>query len=193
MKLIEELTRLPGIGERSAQRLAFHILRDSDSGILALSEAVRDVKKGVMECEKCCTLTSKPVCGICLSPARNAELLCVVESPLDLLAIEKTGEYKGLYHVLHGRLSPLDGVQSEDIRLKELFSRLSEDGGVREVILALNSDLESDSTALYIHQKLAEFPSLHVSRIARGIPSGGHLEYTDDATLVRALQGRQSF
>lgn len=191
-KLIDELGRLPGIGPKSAQRLAFHLLKSPDLKVRALGEAVLDVKTGVQECSTCFSLTTSSPCKICSDPSRDRALLCVIESTLDLIAIEKTGEYRGLYHVLQGRLSPLDGVGPEQIRLVELFQRLSDaDSSTRELILALNPDLEGDTTALYIQKQLGSFSALHVSRIARGIPSGGHLEYTDDATLIRALEGRQ--
>lgn len=191
-KLIDELGRLPGIGPKSAQRLAFHLLKSPDLKIRGLGEAVLDVKTGVQECGTCFSLTTSDPCKICSDVSRDRNLLCVIESTLDLIAIEKTGEYRGLYHVLQGRLSPLDGVGPEQIRLVELFARLSEvESPTRELILALNPDLEGDTTALYIQKQLGSFSALHVSRIARGIPSGGHLEYTDDATLIRALEGRQ--
>ncbi|QQR54439.1 recombination protein RecR [Candidatus Peregrinibacteria bacterium] len=191
-KLIEELGRLPGIGPKSAQRLAFHLLKSADFKVHGLGEAILNVKNGVQECGHCFSLTTSNPCKICSGPGRDRSLLCVIESTLDLIAIEKTGEYKGLYHVLQGRLSPLDGVGLEQLRITELFVRLSESGcETRELILALNPDLEGDTTALYIQKQVASFSALHVSRIARGIPSGGHLEYTDDATLIRALEGRQ--
>ena len=191
-KLIDELARLPGIGPKSAQRLAFHLLKSPDLKIRGLGDAVLDVKNGVQECGQCFSLTTSNPCKICSDPGRDRSLLCVIQSTLDLIAIEKTGEYKGLYHVLQGRLSPLDGIGPEQIRLAELFARLSDSAcETREMILALNPDLEGDTTGLYVQRQLASFSALHVSRIARGIPSGGHLEYTDDATLIRALEGRQ--
>ncbi len=191
-KLIDELARLPGVGPKSAQRLAFHLLKSQDQKIRGLGEAILDIKNGVQECSTCYSLTTSDPCKICSDSGRDRALLCVIESTLDLIAIEKTGEYRGLYHVLQGRLSPLDGIGPEQLKLIELFSRLSDsDSEARELILALNPDLEGDTTALYIQKQLAIFSALHVSRIARGIPSGGHLEYTDDATLIRALEGRQ--
>lgn len=190
--LMEELGKLPGIGSKSAQRLAFHLLKSPEAMTEKLGAAVRDVRVGVQQCSVCFSLTTSDPCKICDDPVRDASVLCVVESTLDLIAIEKTGEYRGRYHVLQGRLSPLDGVGPEELKLAELFSRLmDETGGVKEVILALNPDLEGDTTALYIQKKLGTFSAVHVSRIARGIPSGGHLEYTDEATLIRAMEGRQ--
>jgi recombination protein RecR len=192
-RLIEELQQLPGVGPKSAQRLAFHLLKTPASRVESLSGAVANVKKDVVACGTCFSLTTQNPCRICSDPRRDRSLLCVVEGTLDLVAIEKTGEYTGLYHVLQGKISPLEGVGPEDLRIAELFGRLTEEGGeVSEVILALNPDLEGDTTALFLKQKLAAFSPVHVSRIARGIPSGGNLEFTDDATLVRALQGRQS-
>lgn len=191
-RLISELSRLPGIGPKSAQRLAFHILKQPDHKIDGLGESVKCVKEGVSRCRQCFALTDQEICKICDNPHRDSAVLCVVESTLDLIALEKTGEYKGHYHVLQGRLSPLDGVGPSDLRLAELFERLTaEDSPAKEVILALNPDLEGDTTALFIQKKLQALSKVQVSRIARGIPSGAHLEYTDDATLVRALEGRQ--
>lgn len=190
--LIEEFSLLPGIGPKSAQRLAFHLLKSGDSRIESLSEAVANVKTGVIECGTCFSLTTNDPCKICSDAVRDQSILCVVESTLDLIAIEKTAEFKGRYHVLQGKLSPLDGVGPEDLRMGELFARLTEDGSpVSEIILALNPNLEGDTTSLFLQQKLAVLRPMTVSRIARGIPSGGNLEYTDDATLIRALQGRQ--
>lgn len=192
-KLIDELARLPGIGPKSAQRLAFHLLKSPDLKIHGLGDAVLDIKNGVQECGQCFSLTTSDPCKICADPSRDRALLCMVESTLDLIAIEKTGEYRGLYHVLQGRLSPLDGIGPEQIRLAELFRRLSDvNCETKELIMALNPDLEGDTTGLYVQRQISNFSALHVSRIARGLPSGGHLEYTDDATLIRALEGRQS-
>lgn len=189
-RLTDELGKLPGIGPKSAQRLAFHLLKSPELKVSGLGEAVLHIKEGVRECSRCFSLTTADPCRICASASRDQDLLCVVESTLDLIALEKTGEFKGLYHVLQGRISPLDGIGPEQIKLRELFERLSP-GTVREVILALNPDLEGDTTALYIQKQLGAYSPLHVSRIARGIPSGGHLEYADDATLIRAMEGRQ--
>lgn len=191
-RLIEELQILPGIGPKSAQRLAFHLLKSGDSRIESLSSSVADIKKGVIECGTCFSLTTNSPCKICGDTSRDQSILCIVESTLDLIAIEKTGEFKGRYHVLQGTISPLDGVGPDDLKIGELFARLTEENSpVNEIILALNPDLEGDTTALFLRQKLALLRPMTVSRIARGIPSGGNLEYTDDATLIRALQGRQ--
>lgn len=192
-RLIEELQQLPGVGPKSAQRLAFHFLKASDARLESFSTAVAGVKTGVIPCGMCFSLTTESPCRICSDSRRDRSILCVVESTLDLIALEKTGEFQGLYHVLQGKLSPLEGVGPEDLRIAELFDRLTEVGGlVKEVILALNPDLEGDTTALFLRQKLAGLSPVNVSRIARGIPSGGNLEYTDDATLIRAMQGRQT-
>ncbi len=190
--LLDELSRLPGIGPKSAQRLAFWLLKRSDAHNQDLGEAILNVKKGVIICERCFSLSSEPIFRICSDTRRDGELLCVVESSLDLIALERTGVYNGYYHVLQGKLSPLEGVGPEDIRLTELFMRLTaSDSPVREVILALNPDLEGDTTALFIQKKLENFHGAGVTRLARGLPSGASLEYSDDATLVRAISGRQ--
>lgn len=195
-RLIDELSRLPGIGPKSAQRLAFHLLKQSDVRNQSLGEAILRAREGVQRCSTCFCLTDQGTCRICENEGRDQHKLCIVETTLDLIALEKTGEYHGRYHVLQGRLSPLDGVGPEDLRIAELFVRLTEENSlIEEVILALNPDLEGDTTALFLHKKLSILrpqASLDVTRIARGIPTGGHLEYTDDATLIRALQGRQS-
>lgn len=192
-RLIDELSRLPGIGPKSAQRLAFHLLKSPDTRLESLGNAIANAREGVLRCSTCCCLTSEDPCAICDDEHRDRALLCVVETTLDMVAIEKTGEFRGLYHVLEGKISPLDGVGPDDIRIAELFMRLTDENSqVREVILALNPDLEGDTTALFLQKKLETFDPLHVSRLARGIPSGGNLEYTDDATLIRALEGRQT-
>ncbi len=192
LRLINELGRLPGIGPKSAQRLAFHLLKQPNVRNDSLAQAISKAREGVLTCSQCQSLTDQEVCRICSNPTRERDKLCIVESTLDLIALEKTGEYKGLYHVLQGRLSPLEGIGPEQLKIAELFARLTkENQPIREIILALNPDLEGDTTALFLQKKLASFSVLSVSRIARGIPTGGHLEYTDDATLIRALQGRQ--
>ncbi len=192
-RLIEELQQLPGIGPKSAQRLAFHLLKAPDARLESFGSAVGNVKKNVTQCSQCFSLTTESPCKICSDARRDKTLLCVVETTLDLIAIEKTGEFNGLYHVLQGKISPLEGIGPEDLKITELFMRLTEEGcQVKEVILALNPDLEGDTTALFLRQKLASMCPVNVSRIARGIPSGGNLEYTDDNTLIRALQGRQT-
>ena len=190
--LIEELQTLPGIGPKSAQRLAFHLLKSGDTRLGSLSEAVANIKNGVIECGCCFSLTTASPCKICSDSGRDRGLLCVVESTLDLIALEKTGEFRGLYHVLHGKISPLDGVGPEQLRVAELFARVTvEASPIVEIIFALNPDLEGDTTALFLQQKLAAVRPVVFSRIARGLPSGANVEYADDATLIRALQGRQ--
>jgi len=191
-RLIDELGRLPGIGPKSAQRLAFYMLRQNDLRNQSLGDSISKVKEGVQRCSQCHCLTSTPRCSVCENPGRDQTTVCVVETTLDMIAIEKTHEYKGLYHVLQGKLSPLDGIGPEQLTIAQLFARLTdEESKIREVILALNPDLEGDTTALFLQRKIDPIQNASVSRIARGIPSGGHLEYTDDATLIRALQGRQ--
>jgi len=187
--LIERLVRLPGIGPKSAQRLAFHLLKVPREDAAALAEAVLAVKDGVRTCRQCGNIGEEDLCGICQDPRRDAALLCVVEEVNDLLAIEKTREFRGLYHVLGGSLSPLDGRGPEQIRGKELLQRL-EAGTTREVILATNPNVEGEATALYL-LRLLKPHGLMVTRIARGLPMGGDLEYADDATLARALEGRR--
>lgn len=192
-KLIEELSKLPGIGQKSAQRLAFHALKSSDQTNLELGEAILKIKEGVFLCEICFALAQNEICKICSDPRRDSSILCVLENTMDMLAIEKTGEFHGLYHVLHGKISPLDGIGPEDIKIAEMFKRLTEpESPIKEVILAMNPDLEGETTSLFIKKKLESFLPLRVTRIARGVPSGGSLEYSDDMTLIRALQGRQT-
>lgn len=191
-RLIEELQQLPGIGPKSAQRLAFHLLKSPESRLQSFSGAVAEVKTGVISCGTCHSLTTENPCRICSDARRDKSILCVVESTLDLIALEKTGEFNGRYHVLQGKLSPLEGVGPEDLRIGELFARMTDVGcEIKEIILALNPDLEGDTTALFLRQKLLAISPVQVSRIARGIPTGGNLEFTDDATLIRAMQGRQ--
>jgi recombination protein RecR len=187
--LIEQLVRLPGIGPKSAQRLAFHLLKVTREEAAALADAVLGVKDRVRVCRQCGNIAEEELCGVCQDPRRESALLCVVEEVNDLLAIEKTREFRGLYHVLGGSLSPLDGRGPEQIRGKELLQRI-EAGGVREVILATNPNVEGEATALYL-LRLLKPHGLRVTRIARGLPMGGDLEYADEATLARALEGRR--
>lgn len=187
--LIEELVRLPGVGPKTAQRLAFHLLKVPREQAAALAEAVLALKDRTRLCARCFNITEEEVCGICRDPRRDATLLCVVEEVNDLLAVEKSREYRGLYHVLGGSLSPLEGRGPDQIRGKELLARL-QDGGVREVILATNPNVEGEATALYLLRLLKPFP-VRVTRIARGLPMGGDLEYADEVTLARALEGRR--
>jgi recombination protein RecR len=187
--LIEQLVRLPGVGPKTAQRLAFHMLKAPREDAAALAEALVALKDRTRLCQRCFNLCEAELCGVCLDARRDNALLCVVEEINDLLAIEKTREVRGLYHVLGGSLSPLDGRGPEQIRVKELQARL-ESSEVREVILATNPNVEGEATALYLLRVLKPFP-LKVTRIARGLPMGGDLEYADEATLARALEGRR--
>jgi recombination protein RecR len=187
--LIEALARLPGIGRKTASRLAFHILRSSASEAQELARAILDVKEKIHLCSVCFNLTDEDPCRICKDERRNSEILCVVEGPNDLIAIENTGEYKGKYHVLHGTLSPLEGVGPEDIKVKELIERLKKEK-VSEVILATNPTVEGGATALYLSDLIKPF-GLRVTRIAYGIPMGGEIEYSDGMTLTKAMEGRR--
>lgn len=189
LRLIEAFHRLPGIGPKSAQRLAYHILRTSEQEATALAEAVTEVKRRIRFCSVCVNITEQDPCGLCNDDRRDRTTVCVVEQPLDVLAIERSGGYKGLYHVLHGVLNPMDGVGPEHIHVRELVVRLQE-GEIQEVIMATNPSLEGEATAMYI-QRLVGPAGVKVTRLARGLPSGADLEYTDDITLARALQGRQ--
>lgn len=186
-KLIEQLSRLPGIGPKTAQRLAFHIISMPKEQVGQLAEAIQGAKDNVQYCQICCTLTDKTICPICSNPNRNPKVIMVVETPRDLAAYEKTKKFDGLYHVLHGAISPMLGIGPDDIRLKELMKRLQ--GDVEEVIIATNSSLEGETTAMYI-SKLIKPTGIKVSRIASGVPVGGDLEYIDEITLLRALEGR---
>ena len=186
-KLIEELSSLPGIGAKSAQRLAFHILNMPPENVEELSSSILEAKKNVRYCKKCFTLTDQEICPICSNPKRDDKQIMVVENTRDLAAYEKTGKYEGVYHVLHGAISPMLGIGPGDIRLKELMQRLQEE--VEEVIIATNSSLEGETTAMYI-SKLIKPTGIKVSRIASGVPVGGDLEYIDEVTLLRALEGR---
>ncbi|MBE5902632.1 MAG: recombination protein RecR [Lachnospiraceae bacterium] len=187
-KLIEELSRLPGIGAKSAQRLAFHILNMPEDQVDELAGALTDARHNIKYCQDCFTLTDTDVCPICRNKARDHQTIMVVETPRDLTAYEKTGKYEGVYHVLHGAISPMLGIGPNEIRLKELMSRLTKED-VKEVIIATNSSLEGETTAMYI-SKLIKPTGIKVSRIASGVPVGGDLEYIDEVTLLRALEGR---
>ncbi|MDE2938241.1 MAG: recombination mediator RecR [Chloroflexota bacterium] len=189
-RLIQELNKLPGIGPKSAQRLAYFIIRLPEEEAFDLAAAITAVKQTIMFCGQCQNLTDASPCSICASSQRNREQICVVEEPLDVLALERTHCYRGLYHVLHGVLSPLNGVGPDQIKLRELFARLS-DGAVKEVVIATNPTLEGEATAMYISRHLAG-GNVKVTHLARGLPVGGSLEYTDELTLSRAFQGRQA-
>ena len=185
--LIEELAALPGIGSRSAQRMAFHIINLPESRVKRLSDAIINAKTNVKYCNQCYTLTDSDVCPVCSNQKRNHKIIMVVENPRDLIAYEKTGKYDGVYHVLHGVISPMNGITPGDLKLKELLERLK--GDVEEVIVATNSNIEGEATAMYI-SKLIKPSGIKVSRIATGVPVGGDLEYIDEVTLLRALDGR---
>ncbi len=186
-KLIDELSCLPGIGSKSAARLAFHIIHMPKEDVARLANTMIEARDNVRYCKECYTLTDQELCPICASSARNHKTIMVVENTRDLAAYEKTGKYDGVYHVLHGAISPMLGVGPEDIKLKELITRLQ--GDVEEVIIATNSSLEGETTAMYI-SKLIKPTGIKVSRIASGVPVGGDLEYIDEVTLLRALEGR---
>ena len=188
-RLVAQLAKLPGIGEKTAQRLAFHILRAPPEFSLELAAALREVKEKVRLCDRCFALTEAELCGFCLDLRRDDRMICVVESVSDQMAVERTREFKGRYHVLHGVLSPLDGTGPEQLRIKELILRL-EDGKVEEIIVATNPDIEGEATALYL-MRLLKPMGLRVSRIAQGLPMGGDLEFADQATLARALTARR--
>lgn len=186
-KLIEELSKLPGIGSKSAQRLAFHIINMPEEQVACLASAITEAKRNIHYCKECFTLTDQELCPICRSEKRNHKVIMVVEDTRDLAAYEKTGKYDGVYHVLHGAISPMLGIGPGDIKLKELMQRLQ--GDVEEVIIATNSSLEGETTAMYI-SKLIKPTGIRVTRIASGVPVGGDLEYIDEVTLLRALEGR---
>lgn len=187
-RLIEELSHLPGIGAKSAQRMAFHIINMPKENALNLAQAIVDAKKKVKYCSVCCNITDGDVCHICASKSRDKSVIMVVEDPRDMAAYEKTREFKGVYHVLNGAISPMTGVGPEDIKIKELLRRL--DGDVKEIILATNPNVEGEATAMYI-ARLVKPMGIKVTRIANGVPVGGDLEYIDEVTLSRALEGRR--
>jgi len=187
-RLIQELARLPGIGEKTASRLALHILRTSRENAEALARAILEVKDKIRLCRQCFNLTEQDLCGICRDGRRNQEILCVVSGPEDLMALERSGGYRGLYHVLQGVLSPLEGVGPQDLRIEELLSRLRE-GKIQEVILATNPSVEGEATAQYLSQVIKPL-GVRVTRIARGVPMGGDLQYIDQVTLTKSLENR---
>ena len=191
-RLIEEFSKLPGIGTKTAQRLTYHVLRASTDDARGLAAALIAIKDQVDYCSVCCNITEAGVdpCDICADPRREASRICVVEEPLDVLAIERTNEFRGRYHVLHGAISPIDGIGPERLRTRQLLVRVAE-GGVDEVILATNPNLEGEATAMYLADLLGDHVPA-VTRIARGLPVGGDLEYADDVTLIRSLQGRRA-
>lgn len=188
-RLVEELTRLPGIGPKTAQRLAFHIVDQSQERVSALATAILEAREQIRTCSICCDLTDVDPCRLCTDPQRDPALLCVVEGPRDVVALERTREYRGRYHVLHGAISPLDGVGPGDLRIKELLDRLRS-GEVEEVILATDPDPEGEATAMYLSRLLKPL-AVRVTRVARGMPVGGSLEYMDEVTLAKAMEGRR--
>ena len=195
-RLIESLARLPGIGPKTAQRLTYHILRAPEGEARALAAALIAVREEVVYCESCFNISTGPLCPICADPSRDERRVCVVEEPLDVLAIERTGAFKGRYHVLHGAISPMDGIGPDRLKVRELLDRAAErcrlGDAYEEVVLATNPTLEGEATAMYLAERLqADVAS--ITRIARGIPVGGDLEYADEVTLVRAMQGRRAF
>jgi recombination protein RecR len=188
-RLIQELNKLPGIGPKSAQRLAYYLMRAPQEQAIQLAEAILSIKQKIRLCSTCFNVTDSDPCVICRNDLRNRTQVCVVEQPQDILAIEHTGVYKGLYHVLHGAISPTEGIGTGDVRIKELAVRL-QDGVVKELILATNTNLEGEQTAMYLNQLLSPL-GINITRLARGLPFGTELEYADDTTLTRALEGRQ--
>ncbi|MCS6844723.1 MAG: recombination mediator RecR [Caldilineales bacterium] len=187
--LVDALSRLPGIGPKTAARLAFYLLRAPEDEVAALATAIRELKERIVLCERCFNITEASPCPICANPARDQGLICVVEEASDVLAIERTGEYKGVYHVLHGALSPVDGIGPAQLKMAELLARVQL-GGVREVLVATNPNLEGEATAMYLARLLAS-TGVRITRLAHGLPVGGDLEYADEITVSRALAGRR--
>ena len=188
--LMNELARLPGIGTRSAERIAFHMLKQKPADAMKLAEAIRDVKTRIKNCSVCYNLTEADPCSICADPSRDQGLVCIVEQPKDLLALEATGLYQGVYHVLLGRISPLDDVHPADLTIDALLKRIAS-GQVREIIMGTNPNMEGDGTALHIQQMLAQYPNVSVTRLARGLPAGSNIEYANRNILADAISGRQ--
>ena len=187
--LIDELGKLPGVGPKSAQRIAFHLVKLSEEDAIRLSTAISEAKEKVRFCEKCFNMSDEPICEICSDSRRDPSLVCVVEEPRDIVAVERTQEYKGFYHVLQGAINPIDGIGPEQLRVKELLARL-QDNPISEVILCTNPNIEGEATAMYL-ARLLEPLGLSITRIASGLPVGGDLEYADELTLGRALEGRR--
>ncbi|MEJ2759263.1 MAG: recombination mediator RecR [Anaerolineales bacterium] len=191
-RLIDAFSRLPGVGPKTASRLTFFLLRGDETLAVELSEALGGLKENTGYCQQCWNITSadRTLCEVCAHPRRDPGVICVVEEPLDVLALERTGGYQGQYHVLHGALSPIEGIGPEDLKVAELIERVKK-GGVKEIILATNPSMEGDATAMYLQQQLDKTAGVRVTRLARGLPVGGDLEYADQNTLLRALAGRQ--
>ncbi|OGO19130.1 MAG: recombination protein RecR [Chloroflexi bacterium RBG_16_50_11] len=190
-RLVQEFSKLPGIGPKSAQRITFYLLRNSEEQAKALAEALLSLKQRVNLCSVCCNVTESDPCPLCRSPQREMTQLCIVEQPQDIIALEHTGAYKGLYHVLHGAISPTEGIGADNIRIRELLTRL-QDNTVKEVILATNTNLEGEQTAMYLSRVISPL-GIKVTRLARGLPFGTELEYADDMTLTRAIEGRGEY
>ncbi|MCL5950434.1 MAG: recombination mediator RecR [Chloroflexi bacterium] len=190
-QLIEEFNRLPGIGPKTAQRLTFYLLRAPKEQAEALSDALMSLKERVVTCSVCSNIAEQDPCAICRDEARDRSILCVVEEPLDVLALERTREYHGLYHVLHGAISPVEGIGPEDLRIQELLDRIQHDHTIQEIVLATNPNLEGEATALYL-ERLVKPLGIRMTRLARGLPMGGDLEYADEVTLTRALEGMRT-
>lgn len=189
-RLIDEFARLPGIGPKTASRLTFYLLRMPEEQSLSLSEALSALKSSIVTCQRCFNLSDASPCEVCRDPRRDGTVICVVEEPLDVLALERTGEFKGMYHVLHGAISPVEGILPQDLKIKELVERVGKEP-IEELILATNPNLEGEATAAYIQRQLQGRP-VKITRLARGLPMGGDLEYADEMTLTRALLGRSS-
>ncbi len=188
-KLIDELAKLPGVGNKTAQRLAFYILKMPASDVEQLAGSITNAKRNIKQCRICCNITDSEVCSICANAKRDSSTICVVEDPKDVVAMEKTREFKGLYHVLNGAISPMEGVGPEEIRIKELLTRVA-DTDIKEVIIATNPNIEGEATAMYI-SRLLKPAGIMVTRIAHGVPVGGDLEYADEVTLMKAMEGRR--
>lgn len=189
-RLIRNLSKLPGIGEKSAERLVLHLLQTDRGQVLELAASIRDLKEKVRLCRRCFGLSDDEICSICSDPARDETVVCVVEHPVDMAAIEKTAAFKGHYHVLQGLISPMDGIGPEDIRIRELVDRVA-NGPVKELIIATGTNVEGETTAAYIHETLSVYP-VKITRIASGVPMGGELKYVDQVTLKKALEGRHA-
>ena len=189
-RLIEEFHRLPGIGPKTAQRLTFYLLRAPKEQALSLAEALTYLKEKIVTCAICQNIAEENPCAICRDEARDRSIVCVVEEPLDVLALERTREYRGLYHVLHGAISPVEGIGPEDLRVQELLTRVQREPGIAEIVLATNPNLEGEATAMYL-ERLIKPLGIKLTRLARGLPVGGDLEYADEVTLTRALEGRR--
>jgi recombination protein RecR len=190
-RLVQEFSKLPGIGPKSAQRIVFHLLRSTEDKTKDLAEALASLKQRVNLCSVCCNVTESDPCPICRNPQRDITQVCIVEQPQDILALEHTGAYKGLYHVLHGAISPTEGIGADNIRIRELLNRFQANT-VKEVILATNTNMEGEQTAMYLSRVITPL-GIKVTRLARGLPFGTELEYADDVTLTRALEGRSEF